>query len=340
MMPEIDIKNFKKILVVKPSSLGDVVHSLPFLHVLKKKYPNAEVHWIIAKGLEGLLESNPLISRIWVIEKDKWRAFKSLSFTLRNLNNLKKTLQEEAFDIVIDLQGLLRSGLLSYVSGAPVRIGFREAREGAGLFYTHKIEGGKDIHAVDRYLKIAGFLGCDIKNIEPPALKTGDIVQNKINYEYVVIAPGARWQTKKWHPECFGELAARLNLKSVVVGSSADIEIADQVVKNSRGNAVSLAGKTSLKELIGIISRAKFVVTNDSGPMHIAAALNIPVFAIFGPTNPMRTGPYGKNNTVVKTKVSCAPCYKKKCRSVKCMDSVSVEEVFNVIKEKTSNSQK
>lgn len=334
MMPEIDIENFKKILVVKPSSLGDVVHSLPFLYALRKKSPNAEIHWVIAKGLEGLLENNLLISKIWVIDKDKWQCVPALSNTLISLYNLRKNLRKECFDIVIDLQGLLRSGLLAYASGAHIRIGFKEAREGASLFYTHKIEGGRDIHAVDRYLKIASFLGCDIKNIKWSILEAGNVFQNKIDYEYSVIAPGARWKTKKWHPECFGELASKLNIKSIVVGSNADVEIADQVVKNSKGNAVSLAGKTSLKELINVISKAKFVVTNDSGPMHIAAALNIPVFSIFGPTNPVRTGPYGKGHTVLQAKIDCAPCYKKKCKSIKCMAYVRVEDVFNAIKEK------
>jgi heptosyltransferase-1 len=334
MTPEINIENFKKILIVKPSSLGDVVHSLPFLYALKKKFPKAEIHWIIAKGLEELLENNLLISKTWIIDKDKWQRISSLSNTLRSLYNLRKNLRKERFDIAIDLQGLLRSGLLAYASGACVRLGFKEAREGASLFYTHKIKGGRDIHAVDRYLKIASFLGCDIKNIESPILKVSNAFQNKIDYEYVVIAPGARWKTKRWHPELFGELASKLNIKSIVVGSNSDVEIADNVVNNSKGNAVSLAGKTSLKELINVISKAKFVITNDSGPMHIASALNIPVFSIFGPTNPMRTGPYGKGHTVLQAKIDCSPCYKKLCKSTKCMDSISVEEVFNAIKEK------
>lgn len=334
MTPEIETENLKKILIVKPSSLGDVVHSLYFLRALKKKFHNAEVHWVIAKGLEDLLENSPLVSKIWVIEKDKWRQARALSDTLRNLCNLRKNLRKECFDIAIDLQGLLRSGLITYASGTGIRIGFEEAREGAALFYTHKIKGGKDVHAVDRYLKIAGFLGCDIENVKAPILKPSNIFPDTMDYEYAVITPGARWKTKRWHPECFGELAARLKLKSIVIGSGSDVEIAEQVVRNSKGKAISLAGRTSLKEMIDIINKAKFIVTNDSGPMHIAAALNIPVFAIFGPTNPMRTGPYGRTHTVIHAKTACAPCYKKKCRYIKCMDSVSVEDVYNAIRER------
>ena len=123
-----------------------------------------------------------------------------------------------------------------------------------------------------------------------------------------------------------------LSLKSLVVGGESDIDIADIVVRNSMDNALSLAGKTTLKDLIEIMRNAKFVVTNDSGPMHIAAALNVPVFAIFGPTNPLRTGPYGKSHVIIRKGLECSPCYKKNCRTVQCMELISVKEVADVIR--------
>lgn len=145
--------HMQKILIIKPSSLGDVVHSLPFLNAVRTYFSKAEIHWVIAKGIEGLLEGHPMIDRLWIINKDTWKKIKDLKGTINELKVLFKELKKGNFDIVVDLQGLLRSGVLTAATCAPVRIGFKEAREGSSFFYTHKVEGGRNIHAVDRYLK-------------------------------------------------------------------------------------------------------------------------------------------------------------------------------------------
>jgi heptosyltransferase I len=330
-------KNPRKILIVKPSSLGDVVHSLPFLNAIKTCFPGAEIHWVIAKGLEGLLEGNPLIERLWIINKDSWKKVDNVINTATEIRNLLKELKKEKFDIVIDLQGLLRSGIITSATRSPVRIGFKEAREGSRFFYTHKVKGGKDIHAVDRYLKIASVLGCDVSRVsfffsQDPSICNSQLITLKLPNEYAVLVPGARWKTKKWPPEKFGELASRLPVRSVIVGSKADRDIADVIVSLSEGKTISLAGKTSLQELIEVMRKAGFVVSNDSGPMHIAAALGIPVYAIFGPTDPRRTGPYGKGHTIINANEPCAPCFKETCEDVKCLEGLSVDKVFEIIK--------
>jgi lipopolysaccharide heptosyltransferase I len=325
----------RKILIIKPSSLGDVVHSLPFLNALRDGFPKAEIHWIIAKGLEELLDGHPMINKLWIINKDDWKRIKSARTTIKELRFLFKSLKAEKYDIVIDLQGLLRSGILAKAAGAPVRIGFKEAREGSRIFYTHTVKAGKDVHAVDRYLEIAKFLGCNISDIKFPFPLSFNSQLTTLNLQlperYAVIVSGARWETKRWYPERFGELASMLPVKSVIVGGESDVDIADIVVKNSGGKAISVAGKTTLKELIEIIRNARIVVTNDSGPMHIAAALNVPVFAIFGPTNPLRTGPYGKLHVIIRKGLKCSPCYKKKCKNIKCMEMIGVRELADTI---------
>lgn len=338
MKPEQITKNPQKILIVKPSSLGDVVHSLPFLNAMKTCFPNAEIHWVIAKGLEGLLDGNPMIERLWIINKDAWKKIDNAKNTVTEIRNLFKGLKKEKFDLVIDLQGLLRSGIITKSTGAPVRIGFQEAREGSRFFYTHKVKGGKDIHAVDRYLKIASVLGCDVSRVSfpfPPESSStcnSQLFTFNLPRDYAILVPGARWQTKRWPPERFGELASRLPLQSIIVGSKADSDSAELIVSLSEGKAVSLAGKTSLKELIAVMRKAKFVISNDSGPMHIAAALGIPVYAIFGPTDPQKTGPYGKGHTIIRGEEPCAPCFKRTCEDVKCLEGLSVDKVFEIIK--------
>ncbi len=323
----------KKILIIKPSSLGDVIHSLPFLNVIKNHFESSKIHWVIARGLECLFEYHPMIDKLWVINKDEWKNIRKVRNTITEISNLYKDLKDESYDIVVDLQGLLRSGILTNATRAPLRIGFKEAREGSTMFYTHKIHGGQEIHAVDRYLKIAAALGCDIDNVifPMPLIFESERVmslKNEIN-EYAVLVPGARWKTKQWPPEKFAQLSSLMNIKSIVIGSEHDREISEYVESLSSGNAISMAGKTNLKELIPLIRNAKFVIANDSGPMHIAAACGVPVISIFGPTNPVRTGPYGANHIVIKSDLPCSPCYKRKCKTMKCLRSISVEAVYD-----------
>ena len=324
--------SFHKILIVKPSSLGDVVHSLPFLNALHRCFPGVEIHWVIAKGLEGLLEGHPMVDKCVVIQKDLWKKISRAGSTVRELRRLSRDLKAEHYDLAVDLQGLLRSGLITGATHAPVRIGFAEAREGSRVFYTKEVKGGRGIHAVERYMKVAGELGCATDEILFPLPPSGPGRYRVTRLiaelgSYAVIVPGARWKTKLWPAESFGRVAASLPVRSIVVGSAGDREIASTVVASSSGKALSLAGETDLTELIEIVRRAKVVITNDSGPMHIAAALNIPVVAIFGPTSPVLTGPYGKGHVVMQSHEPCAPCFKRSCTDPRCMQTIRPEAV-------------
>ena len=331
------IKKCKKILVVKPSSLGDIVHSLPFLNSLKTCFPKAEIHWVIAKGLEGLLECHPMVDKLIVINKDMWKELSRTKDTIREVRQLLKDIRSEQYDLAVDLQGLFRSGIITMATRAPVRMGFSEAREGSRLFYNVRVKGGKDVHAVERYLKLAGALGCDEKNILFPfslcrgGMKNLEDITGGLK-EYAVIVPGARWGTKIWPAANFGGIASLLPVQSIVIGSRSDSLIAEKVVQASGGKAVSLAGKTSLAELIELMRHATLVVSNDSGPLHIAAGFRVPVVAIFGPTSPVRTGPYGDGNIVIKSDAACAPCFKRHCKDMRCMTGISVEMVFEKIR--------
>lgn len=335
-MNKITIKKIpKKILIIKPSSLGDIIHSLPFLSAINETFQRAEVHWVISKGLEGLIEDHPMVRRLVVINKDQWKNLRKVKETISEARALFTELRAESYDIVIDLQGLLRSGLIAKATRSPLRIGFKEAREGGNLFYTHKIKGGRDIHAVDRYLKIASAMGCDMEEIRfpMPLIKESDKVTRlkEKTGKYAVIVPGARWSTKRWLPERFGRTASMLDTKTIILGGPSDSEISAAIEKESGGKAISMAGKTDLKELISIIRNASYMISNDSGPMHIAAAFKIPVVAIFGPTNPIRTGPYGNGHKTIQSNIHCVPCYKKNCKNVRCMEDITVEKVLEAV---------
>lgn len=332
------VKLPRKILIIKPSSLGDVVHSLPFLNAVRHCFPESEIHWVIAKGLEDLLEGNPMVGRLIAINKDLWKKISRAADTARDVKRLFGEIRKERYDLAIDLQGLLRSGLITMASGAPVRLGFAEAREGSRFFYTDRVKGGRDLHAVDRYLKIAAAMGCESDKTVfplPPFKNEGSWVRSFLKDlgEYAVLVPGARWKTKIWPAENFGKVASMIPMRSVVVGSSADTEFANEIVSSSRGRAVSVAGKTALTELVEIMRGARLAISNDSGPMHIAAAVGVPVIAIFGPTSPERTGPYGKSHFIVRSGAKCSPCFKKKCADLKCMKDVTPEEVGKKVSE-------
>ena len=328
--------NVKNILIIKPSALGDIVHSLPFLNVIKKTFPRARIDWVVAHGLHTFLEDHPMIDTLWVIKKDEWKKPGRLARTVREIYGLAKGLKNRNYDVSIDLSGLLRSGIITWFSKAGIRLGFKESDEGSPLFYSHKIHGSMNIHAIDRYLEIAKFMGCQVDSIEYPFAPYDETppIAEQLPHQYVVMSPSAGKPANRWPADKFGRLAATLPLKTVVIAGKAEAGIADMVVTHSSGKAVSIAGKTNLKELIAVIKRASFFICNDTGPMHIAAALNIPVFAVFGPANPVRTGPYGSIHTVIQKDLDCSPCYAHKpctAHGFKCMNELSVEDVANKI---------
>ncbi len=323
----------RKILIIKPSSFGDVIHGLPVLHALRLRFPKAELHWVVAKSFAGILEGHPLIHRLWVIDKDAWKKPGNLPRTCSELRRLSKDLRAEKFDLVIDLQGLFRSAVICLFTGAEERVGFESAREGAKFSYKYRVRTETELHAVEKNLLLAQFVGCEPAGPVFPLPPLGEVPRIvKGMGQYAVIAPSAGTLVKRWPAECFGRLAALLPIASIIVGGRSDAALGDEVAQLSGSRAVSLAGKTSLKELGAIMRGAKFLVTTDSGPMHLAAALNIPVFAIFGPTSPLRTGPYGKIHTIIRLELPCSPCFTRKpCPDWRCIREITPEMVLEAI---------
>ena len=322
----------KKILIVKPSSLGDIIHTLPVLYNIKKSVPTAEIHWLVDESFKDILENHPLITQLWLFKKNTWRKPFRFFKTIQEILDFRKKLIHEKFDIVIDIQGLLRSALFTYLTQSKIRIGFLDAREKISvLFYTIKVKGGKSIHAVERYLKLLSPLGINKYEIEFPLPTPKNIF--KKSSPYYVVVPGARWITKQWPLEYFIELIQKINKKAIIIGGKQEEKIAERIHLGTKELTLNLSGKTSLQDLISIIKQAQFVVGNDTGPIHIAAALKIPVYSIFGSTHPERTGPYKNNENVLRKPPACAPCYKKVCfqkgsQYLMCLKELSPLEVY------------
>ncbi|MGC8491757.1 MAG: lipopolysaccharide heptosyltransferase II [Syntrophobacteraceae bacterium] len=332
---------FRKILIVKPSAFGDVIHGLPVLHALRERYPQAELHWVVAKSFVSILEDHPLIHRLWVIDKDSWKKPGRIASTCSELWKLRRGLRAEKFDLVIDLQGLFRSAMIVLFTGARQRVGFENAREGAGFSYNYRVRTDAELHAVEKNLLVARFVGCAPAEPQfplPPRGEAPSIVKGL--GPYAVIAPSAGTLVKRWPAEYFGRLASLLPIPSVIVTGPSDAPLGDEVARLSGSKAVSLAGKTTLKELSALLAGARFLLTCDSGPMHLAAALGVPVFAVFGPTSPRRTGPYGKIHTILRLSLPCSPCFTRKpCPDWRCIREITPEMVFEAIEKTVSSEQ-
>jgi lipopolysaccharide heptosyltransferase I len=324
-------------LIIKPSAIGDVVHALPVLNLLRRAWPDAHVAWLVTPACAGLLDRHPQLDEVIRFERKRFgQGWKNPSAAV-GLFRFARQLRERQFDLVIDLQGLFRSGWLAWQTRARLRVGFVNARELAPLFYTHRVPvDTPEQHAVDRYLAIAEALGCGREPVEfrfaPTSGEDQRIVTEllKDDAPFAVLLPGTNWATKRWPVEHFASLVAplreRFGLRSVVAGAPADRELASRIT-----GSIDLTGATTLPQLVALLRRASVVVANDSGPMHIASALGRPLVTPYGPTSPIRTGPYGRMDTVVRLDIVCSPCFSRTCSHQSCLQWLGPEHVLREV---------
>jgi heptosyltransferase-1 len=346
-----DLKNryFKKILLIKLSALGDVVHTIPVLNKLRRRYPNARIDWLVTPGIAELLRHNPAINNVIEFLRDEWsEPWRPAAYV--STARLIAQLRAAEYDLVIDLQGQMRSAVFAFTSGAPVRIGFdkpradaftslprvipeearkhawKGAREGSWLAYTDTSPlPTLDIHPVERYLGVGPMLGLDDGPADfsfPIPQEATVRIDGLLDYYEIgraniaIVAPGTVWETKQWRADAFAEVARHLQqqkLAVVLIGSEGERGLCEEIARLAPG-VVNLAGETALSELAALISRAVICVTNDSGPMHLAVALGRPVVSVFGPTDPVWAGPYRQPDSVVRADIPCSPCYLRRLK--------------------------
>ncbi len=356
-------REFERILLIKPSAVGDVIHTVPVLVKLRARYPRARIDWLLTPPIAELVGRHPALSNVLLFARNEfarfWRSWSATSGLLRLASDIRRA----RYDLVIDLHGQFRSALFALASGAPVRLGFdrpRRApragadrhlvegayahgwtgtREGAWLAYTHRIPiPTLDVHAVDRYLWLGPLLGLDdappdFRLPVPPesdAHALGLLRQaGALGRPFAVLVPGTVWQTKHWHVGGFAEVARHLTRtgRAVVLAGTAKERPRCRHVASLCPGVCDLSGRTTLSQLAALIRRADVCVTNDSGSMHLTVALGRPVVSIFGPTDPVWIGPYGRPGAVVRAGVPCAPCYLRKLRHCHhghaCMEQVT-----------------
>ena len=318
-----------RVLIIKPSSLGDIIHALPAVNLIRRRYPDAHIAWLVNDGFTSLLQNCPLIDEIIPFPRHEFC----------KLPALVKRLRQNRYNLVVDFQGLLRSGLLVAVTGARRRVGFAAplAREGAHFAYNETVPVTCP-HAVDRNLLIAQHLGCDMTApIEFP-LGSTDACRRSVTTLLagitapIAINPASRWPTKFWGDDKFSALIRQLPAERIILTGAASEALRIAGIAPTCRN---LAGQTDLAQLTEVYRRCAVVITNDSGPMHLAAAAGTPVVAIFGPTDPALTGPYGKQHRVLRAGIACSPCLSPRCRHtprMECMTLVTVEQVLAAVR--------
>lgn len=329
-------REVREILIIKPSSMGDVVHTLPAVGVIRRRFPHAHISWLVKPEWASLLQGHPFIDEVL-----------SVPFRWRNLLGLFQTVRRRPFDLVVDFQGLFRSAVLGYLTWAPVRVGFADGREKSHWFYTDVVPTRPGvIHAIERYLALAEAVGGDIREFSFSIRPTGDaaaVVDLFLKEaglseraSFAIIHPSSRWESKRWNSDRFAELGDWLvgekNLPVVFIGGPGDEEEIDRLINRMKRPAVNGAGRLNLIELAELIRRASIFISNDSGPMHLAAAVGTPVIALFGPTDPEKVGPYGAGHVVIQKEIECSGCGRNRCvQQNRCMNAIEIGDVQRAI---------
>jgi len=325
--------NPRRVLIVKLSAIGDVLHTLPAAVALREALPEAEIAWAVEGRAGDVLADHPAIDRVIRLPR-RW--LKSPSAVLE----ARRTLRAFQPDVTIDAQGLLKSGVLSWLSGAGMRIGYAapEAREGSALFSTHQVVPTA-AHVVDRHLELLAPLGITASVPRFGIPRTADTRRQVDDWwktlalpdAPAVLNPGAGWASKIWPVERFATVARQLGrrhgLVSLVVwGGPSEREAAERIVAAAEGEAVK-APPTSLAELAEVAARARVFISSDTGPLHLAAAMGTPCVGLFGPVPASRNGPYGAQHTTVEPPAERRPAWKDRKRDTHAMLAIDAERV-------------
>ena len=343
-----------KILIVKTSAIGDVIHTLPALNCLRRHYPDATIDWLVEEAAAEAVLGHRAVDHVLVSGRKRWvRDFREgrCWAAMRGCIDFVRRLRATEYDLLIDFQGLLKSGIFVGLARAKRKAGFgrgMEHAEGSWLFLNDRISAvDMDQHALTRELLLLGGLGipCDRIDFDFPItdhhrtevatlLGEAGIDPKK---PLVAINPMTTWPSKHWLNDRFAQVADRLlalGMAVVFTGGPGDVAAVEAIcAAMTGGRAANLAGRTSLKSLAALYERARLLITTDTGPMHVAAAMGTPVVALFGPTAPWRTGPFGPNHQVLRVELACSPCLKRGCpRDHECMQQLTVSQVVEAVR--------
>lgn len=339
------------ILIVKLSAIGDVIHTLPALNAVRNYYPDANITWLVEEDAAPLVQGHKALNRVIVSKRKRWlKALRSLSLlsTIKEVHGFIKVLRDTRYDMILDFQALLKSGILIALARGQRKIGFGkglEHMEHSYIFLNERIPAvDMEIHALTRGMMLLNAIGIPTNEVEYKLPVSNDDCEKVdalmkrhglIGVKFLIaINPVAKWESKLWPKKRFARLAdmiiGKYDARIVFTGGSEDHHIIQDIMSAMKGRALNLAGHTTLKMLAALYEKTSLVISTDTGPMHLAAAMGTPVVAIFGPTAPWRTGPYGSGHKIVRID-SCSPCFKRQCETIDCMHQISVDQVFDAV---------
>ena len=313
-----------KILLIKPSALGDIVQALPVLTGLKRHWPNAEIDWIVNDSLREILEGHPCLRRVILYPRQRWDGLHRLP----EIQRWAHSLRQEHYDLTIDLQGLLRSGLMTWAARSARRIGLQSAREGARSFYNELV-ADHALSASERYLACLEHLGITPQPLDFQLRARAPLPAELAGQDYIALHPYSRWRTKLWPYRYYQELIEAMpDQRFVMVGNGPWFPLRQQE------RVTDLRGGLSIASLVSVLGRARSVFSTDSGPAHIAAALGRPTLVLFGATDWRRTKPAGQRVLIHTAGLFCSPCLKRKCwrdLQVECMSILEPQTICSLL---------
>ena len=341
----------QKFLIIRLSSIGDIVHALPAVSALGRALPHARIHWVVEARHACLLESNPFVHRVIPLDTHSWRKNLSTRATLTNIGREIRNLRGEHNDTAIDFQGLYKSALIGWLSGARERVGFAETRLReplAGIFYTQRISARNVEHVIELNFALLEPFGVAQQESGawefplPTAPKDEEFVSRTLGafgtQDFIILNPGGGWQSKCWAPEDYASLirgfSAEFSGDFILTGSPAEQTLIEQIIRDS-GVARARYFPSTLTQFIALARRARLLVAGDTGPLHISAALRTPVVAIFGPTNPARNGPFSPRDMVLWNRGPID--YTRRAADAGYISGISVEAVTAAIRERLKN---
>jgi lipopolysaccharide heptosyltransferase I len=329
----------QRILIVKPSSLGDVVTALPVLRGLRRSFPNAAISWLISNTCSALIQHDTDLDEVILFERKKLGAFLWSAKSFKALRQLIHDLHHARFDWAIDLQGLFRSGFLTAATGAHLRAGFADTREMAGIFYTKKIMPQRP-HTVDRNVELARALGVDANGadmtlqVQPQAMDWADKFLAGTGLhgrDFVICVPPCRWASKQYPLRHWRSVATALakRMRVVLIGSPGpqEMQLCSAVADGLGPAVINAAGTTNVAQMVALIARAAGVICCDSSAKFIAPAVGVGVVAIIGPTRVELTGPY-PTGTAIVADVPCQGCLRRHCCHNTCMETIQPAQVL------------
>lgn len=333
----------QRILIIRPSALGDVARSVPVLVSLRRALPQARIDWLVQDSFAPVIASHPALTGVVEFPRKSFGRW-ARTLNIPALVRYTKPLRQARYDLVLDCQGLARSAVLGWCTRSRRRVGHKQARELAPLLYTQRVDSPIERHTVDRMLDLVESLGIPADRTQAGMrLYAPESGRNwwaadpasdpKTSGRYVVLAPTSRWVSKQWPADRFAAVADALTargLNVVLVGGSNERDQIEPLLNLATRNprVIDRVGQTDIPKLMAILERASLVVANDSAALHIAVGFARPVVALYGPTRVHRVGPYGRDADVMQHVTPSDRLEHKDSATRVLMDRIGVDEVL------------